>query len=335
MLLRKVHVKRATLIAGLMAAAACGSGLTKREVTEPQTCGNAEVEGDEACDYGLNNGNPGACCQKDCTIAAACKASTGSGGASSTGPAPVAATGAGGSTGFCGDGIKQPNEQCDPKDPGSICQCDTTCHCICDCKKAKIFKAVVANNANPGMAGDGLAPTWSYNGFIGVAAGKALCQAVGADHVCSYAEIRSADSKGELFGVPANLTYWLYRTTNAADPKAPVKSCSTNAQCPVYDVCDPTMHVCAFKPGAGGRCNDWTFAPDFVADGEWFELYDPQSPFASGGVHDGSFSYHFDSDPTYDGTQAHTCHDATKLGCAGPCSGVKRAIMCCFPVCCP
>jgi hypothetical protein len=68
------------LATSLALATACDSNLTVRDVIEPATCGNADVEGDEECDYGLNNGNPGACCRKDCTLVPACKPGGGSGG---------------------------------------------------------------------------------------------------------------------------------------------------------------------------------------------------------------------------------------------------------------
>src|SRR5207248_341201 len=137
--------------------------------------------------------------------------------------------------------------------------------------------------ANPAMQGAGLPSVWSYKGFIGIQAGKALCQDVGADHVCNYEEIAAADSKGELAGIPTNLTYWLHRTTNVPDysKQSGMKTCNAAADCGGADVCDPTTKFCSWKPGPAGRCNDWTDPTNHVADGEWFRtLPDPQ---ASGG----------------------------------------------------
>ncbi len=75
-----------------------------------------------------------------------------------------------------------------------------------------------------------------------------------------------------------------------------------------------------------------------LAEGEWFEVYDANSKYNTGGVKQGSLSFPFDSDTAYDGTSAHYCkaEDPTKLGCAGPCGDfTPRAILCCFAACKP
>ncbi len=244
----------------------------------------------------------------------------------------------------CGDGVRQQWEKCDQGAQNGAAGCTKACATTCgytECSKAKVFKKVVSNMASPTTVGDGLPSAWSYQGYVGLAAGKALCQDVGADHVCSYDETVEADLRGELpdLAVPSNLTYWLRRTSDVADAAKFNVVCAKKADCGIAQVCVPgldgAIRACASLPGEGGSCVDWAGNADDVSDGEWFERAKPPSAFAAGGVTKGSFSFHFDADTTLDGTPDHTCHDATKVGCAGPCAGVKRAILCCFPKCCP
>lgn len=210
----------------------------------------------------------------------------------------------------------------------------------------RTFKAVVSNQMNPSMSGSGLPSVWSYKGFIGMQAGKAMCQDIGADHVCSYEEIVQADAKGELANISSTLTYWLHRTTNLVSngPIPPPRSCSQDSDCTIpnitsltsaqraqlrSEICDPVSKVCSWKAGAGGRCNEWTFPGNHIAAGEWFRR--TPDPNSSGGVVKGSLSYHFLRDTSYDGKTAPVCQDVNVRGCGGSCQGSSRAILCCFP----
>ncbi len=235
------------------------------------------------------------------------------------------------STGFCVDGFC-----CDTACAGTCNHCAKATGAVADgvCTKVqKSFVGVVSNANDPKQPGSGFSGMWSYGGFLGTAAGKAMCQAIGADHVCAYTEVLQADAGGELTNLPANLTYWLHRTSFAPDYllQNGMKACNVDADCgPPADKCDVTLKECSWKPGAGARCNDWTYPGGNLADGEWFKtLPDP----AGGGVAKGSLSFHYDKDATYDGVTMQPCQDPTKVGCAGPCSGVQRAILCCAAAC--
>jgi hypothetical protein len=184
----------------------------------------------------------------------------------------------------------------------------------------------------------------------GVKAGNAMCLAIGADRICKHSDIVAADAAGELASLPTNVTYWLHRTTPVMDPTQPNKSCK-----PIFDAaknsddyvgntkdcstgvskyCDPNTLQCSIRAGAGGRCNEWTFPSNHVADGEWFEVYNPASSFNAGGFKEGTLSFHYDGDTTYTGQYpSPTCKSLTTPGCAGPCGGAQRAILCCFDSC--
>ncbi len=190
---------------------------------------------------------------------------------------------------------------------------------------APIFAKVVSNQTNPNMPGAGLPSVWSYKGLIGMQAGKALCQDVGADHVCNYTEVVKADAQGELANLPPNLSYWLVRTTAVPDPTQPNKACNVDADCK-SNFCDKVTKICSWPPGAGAQCQGWSYPTNHMADGEWFEVFQPASMFNSGGVHLGGMSYHYDADPN------SVCNkDPKVLGCPGPCGGASRAILCCHP----
>ncbi len=252
----------------------------------------------------------------------------------------------------CGDGVIQAGECCDDADGGGNAQasnctancqaCKSSTKCMCgqplDTTAATgpcnptIFKAVVSNQQDPSMPAAGVPALWSYKGLVGFQAGKALCQAVGADHVCRYDEVVKADANGELAAIPTDLTYWLYRTTNVPDYQLSngTKSCNASSDCGGNDVCDPITNVCSWKPGAGGRCNDWTTVSDDYSEGEWFRVVpDP----GGGGVTKGSLSFHFSHYTTFDDTIKPPCSNETILGCAGPCGTPQRAILCCNPKC--
>jgi hypothetical protein len=350
-LLRKVQVTvGASLVGGvLVLAAACGSQMAD----EPQgglgatagaggtastanasgsggagTCGNGKVDPAEECDLGMVNS-----CADGTTSACTCTCRNKK----------------------CGDGVVQLGECCDDangngSEQSSLCTAtctgckmplDPVCKCVNGASssstfsegcKGAIFKGVVSSSTNPAMQGAGVPVPWSYKGHVGAAAGKAMCQDVGADHVCTYAEILKAEAKGQLENLPVNLTYWLNRTTNVPDylQNGGTKTCNVAADCGGADVCDPVTTVCSWAPGAGARCNDWLQASDALADGEWFA----RSPDATGGgIKKGTLSFHFAKDAKYDGATAPVCQDDKQIGCAGACSTPLRAILCCFP--CP
>jgi hypothetical protein len=212
--------------------------------------------------------------------------------------------------------------------------------------KSACIAAVVSNAKYPTAAGKGIDSRWSYAGLTGLQAGEELCHAAGADHVCTLEEIFAADSAGQLDDLPKSLTFWSYRTKPVADPLLGDKPCKVDAtdwQKPADAIgntkdcndglgkyCDPETQRCALKPGPGARCNDFIYPTGHLWDGEWFARADATvETFPSGGTKRGSLIVHFDADER----AAHVCHDASHPGCAGPCGGAARAIVCCKASC--
>ena len=163
----------------------------------------------------------------------------------------------------------------------------------------------VSNANNPTIPGDGINNRWSNSGFIGIDAGHQMCQAIGADHVCSYQELVDAETSGAFLQLP-DMTrstapiggdhiggMWVHRLTEVTFPDPNEPSSSITSQ-----------------PGPGGRCNDWTLAgpaPYFheglgqwitgdtaLGDGEYAELID------------GSLKFYFDKETSYTGVSDTT-----------------------------
>lgn len=255
----------------------------------------------------------------------------------------------------CGDGIVQMGEDCDDGmnngEFGSKCPKDCKNPTVASssssgdpCVGQKTFAGVVSNSSNPSQMGSGVASKWAYNGLEGVPAGNAMCQAIGADHVCEYAEVVKAEAANELAGIPTNLTYWLHRKTSVPNPLLN-KACSVDNDCTgsaplsgsgtlsVLPYCDPKTKVCSLKPGAGGRCNDWTYPTGHISDGEWLAPTANPAANANTGVTKGTVVYHYDGDTFYDGVATNHLCKSNQLGCSGACAGATRAILCCYPTC--
>ncbi len=171
---------------------------------------------------------------------------------------------------------------------------DANADAAVDATPAPCFVGEVTKNDPPTSAGPGLTSVWSYQGQLGIIAGDNLCKAIGADHVCTYTEVLEADQRGELaqtFGETD--TFWLHRVSSI------------------------TVDSTVIAAGAGGRCNDWTYPGNQLADGEFGEM-------GSGGV----VGYNFDSNACYTTNAGDGCAEA-----GIPCGGVLRAIPCCTDAC--
>ncbi len=364
-------IDRIARLACLGAAAACGAQVIYEptpggsggaaEVASSSTggvggagCGNGIVEPPEQCDDGPKKGTAGDPCLKDCRKDGGLRCGNGKidpyeecddGDDNSCVPGTMNLCTCDCKLRKCGDGVVQSGECCDDGNgidgKASLCAPDCKwckaagewCKCTTSDKCKPLFATVVSNGQDPNQPAGGFAGAWSYGGFWGGSAGNAMCQAAGAGHVCSYAEILAADAHGELAALPANLTYWLNRTTNAPDGLQPDKTCGSNGDCvgtsDINAMCDSTTTKCAWKPGAGANCNDWSSDDNQLTDGEWFaKLPDAH---ASGGVAIGSLSFHFVKNAKYNGVTKPVCQDENVLGCAGPCAGPSRAILCCLP----
>lgn len=223
-----------------------------------------------------------------------CQCGTGGSGGGGAGGSTAGA--GGGSTGLCGNGHPDPGEcdqgefQC-PQDcmgTGGAGGGTTTSSNTCD--GIVTFAGFV--EAVPSVWGS----LPGANGKSGYEAGIELCAALGADHPCTYEEVRKAEMAGELSTVAAGTTAWVHRTT-------------------------PEMvNGNVSLPGAGGRCNDWTYGTNHLSDGEFVH-------FDTVGV----AAYSLDNDTVFSGVAADGHADPA----LNPCGNITRSMMCCYPACVP
>ncbi|ANM31386.1 hypothetical protein ABI59_20125 [Acidobacteria bacterium Mor1] len=173
-------------------------------------------------------------------------------------------------------------------DLGTFCQNGT-------CTTGAIYGGMVSNPADPAQPGPGIPSVWEYGGSIGTSAGDLMCQQIGADHACRHEEVLAAESRGELQQVLQmnGQTFWLNRTV-------------LTAQVGGQDS----------PPGAGGRCNDWTYTTAHISDGEYSR------------VENARFEHFFDQDTTFSGNSADG-HAGSGPDDGGDCGGPLRAILCC------
>lgn len=281
---------RAALLGSVVAGlAACGSTGSTDATSGGGTCTPGEQKAC-ACPGGTQGVQT---CAQDGRSLNACECGTTSGTSTGSGGAGGAST----STGMgmnCGDGIQQPGE----------CLPDSETHFYCkeDCD------GTTASSTGTGGAGGscaghvyyaGMVPNvtsvWVSGGLTSFAAGDDMCQKanLGADHVCDYEEVLKAQAANELATIPAGTTAWVQRTTPAMIGGVPS------------------------APGPGGRCNDWKYNTNHIADGEYATFLTLGQP-----------TYHLDTDTVFDNIPgAH--NDPADM----PCNGVTRAIMCCYTKC--
>jgi hypothetical protein len=282
---------RAALLGSVVAGmAACGSsGTTDATSTGGTVCTPGKQE-ECACPGGTKGVQT---CTADGRGLNACEC----GGSTSSGSG--GAGGASGSTGtmgpMCGDGVQQAGE-CDPTSEGHI-------YCAKDCDGT-----TASSSASTGAGGScaghvfyaGMVPSvtsvWASGGLTGLKAGNDMCQNanLGADHVCDYEEVLSAEKGGELANVAAGTTAWVQRTTPAI------------------------VNGVTSAPGPGGRCNDWKYNTNHISDGEYatFDMV-------------GQIKYHLDNDTIFDGANpgVHTIPGDLE------CNGATRNVMCCYTSC--
>jgi hypothetical protein len=216
---------------------------------------------------------------------------------------------------FCGDGIVTAPETCD--DGGVDSGEGNTCAEDCEPEGGGGGMGGAGGGGEGGMGGGACDPldtvifaaivpsqpsAWSANGEpLGLDSGNFLCNAAAlGSHVCRYEELVVADGKADnLEPVLTNLangtTLWVHRDTPAM----------------VNNIASP--------PGAGGRCNDWTYATNHESDGE----------YATVGMA-GSLTFDLDNDTQYvplmpDEMSPHVLDGALQ------CGGMMRAIPCCNP----
>ena len=220
----------------------------------------------------------------------------GTGGSGGAGGSTTSGGAGGGTTGLCGNGMIDPGE-CDA---GEF-------QCPADCMGTGGAGGGTTTSSNTcegfvTFAGfvDAVPSVWGSlpgaNGKSGYEAGVELCAPLGADHPCTYEEVRKAEMAGELSMVAAGTTAWVHRTT------------------------PETVNGQTSAPGAGGRCNDWTYGTNHLSDGEFVH-------FDTIGV----ATYSLDNDTVFSGVAADGHADPA----LNPCGNLTRSIMCCYPACVP
>jgi cysteine-rich repeat protein len=251
----------------------CSNGAGGGGGAPPLNCGDAVVNDDEGeeCDDGNDVNNDG--CTNACTEPR------------------------------CGDSIHQAGEDCDDGfDNGEFDNCPDDCKI--DGGGGAGGMDCTGQITYAGMTGVQRS-VWNNGADIGIEAGNSLCQQLGADHFCDYAEIEKALALGELDADPnitaAGISAWVHRTT------------------PVM------VNGVASPPGPGSRCNNWTYGTNHISDGEYVDIV------KNGDVLTATWT--FDNDAIYDGTAAHA--QPGLLDCGANAGGPERVILCCYPQCIP
>jgi cysteine-rich repeat protein len=282
-------------IEGVQVCASDGASFGACECNATALCGNGTVDDGEECDDG-NRVNDDACSN-------VCR------------------------TPFCGDGIVQEGEDCDDAGvtTGELDTCPSDCSnggsggggqgggggeggggstTACTSSSVQVYAGRVYPNDTTGYTG---VSGWSYNGIVGFDAGQAMCDAkFSGSKVCTYAQLKIAQGKPASIesrlhsnnedNAPLNSTIWIHRTTS--------ETINATGQP------DPAGTLSA--PGLGGRCNDWEYITNDIADGEF-------AVFTGAG----QLTYTLDNDTNFD--QLTTIHTQPGLNCGGP----TRAIPCC------
>jgi len=180
-------------------------------------CGNNVVDMGEQCDDGNTVSGDG--CSNTCQDEGANPCGNGISDPGECGPEGICPM----DCGLCGNG-KVDTGECGPKGG-----CPEDCCLPAD---TQIYGGMIPTSG----------PVWQYQGLTGLDAGNAACQAMGADHACTYEEIKKAEMEGELKNVPVGTTMWFHRTQAAG---------------------------AAAAPGAGCRCNEWKYDTNHISDGEF------------------------------------------------------------------
>jgi hypothetical protein len=252
-------------VLGVSAASFAACGSSGSASTEGDTSGTVCTPGVTqhcACPAGLPDGVQA--CNGNGTGFNQCECGTGTGG---TGGGTFTSSSSTGQQGNCGDGIPQ----------GGECDVGGEFYCPQDCMDGGTGDAGDGGNCNGQVtfAGKAKPPNntvgntssnshWVYNNNLsGVAAGDAMCQAIGADHACDYDDIVLAASKSEITGLATTDTAWLHRT---------------------HDV---TVNGTTFGVSKASRCDDWNYETDHVNDGEFVSF--------ENGLN--TPTYHLDDDP--------------------------------------
>lgn len=270
------------------------------------TSGGGECTANQQTECACPGGKKGVqVCNSDGRSFGLCQCeSTGSGGSTGSNSGSGGA-GAGVGGGACGDGIEDQGE----------CDVGAENFCLEDCPTTGSGGGTTGSGGDPCkgvVTYAGLVPgagsAWGAhpqsNGKTGYEAGIEICKTLGADHPCTYVEVKKAEAAGELANIAMGTTAWIHRTTP--------------------EMVDGVMSDPTAVDGAGnevyhgGTCNNWVYITNHISDGEY-------ASFEAVGVP----TYHLDSDMYFDGVD--TTHAQPGLNCGGE----TRGILCCFPACAP
>lgn len=181
----------------------------------------------------------------------------------------------------CGDGVAQAGE----------CVLGSANECPADCEQGTSATSADGCELLAGIVGDEPS-VWIEQAQLGLTAGDLKCEALGGDHVCDYEELVVIVQHGELGELAVGTTLWVHRITPA----------EVDGEIAAADL--------------GGRCVDWTYGDNLLADGEYLELT------AEGPV------FHLDADSFYDGIDgSHAQPNELQ------CGETLRAIPCCNVTC--
>jgi hypothetical protein len=157
-----------------------------------------------------------------------------------------ATTGDSGDGPVCGNGVEEAGE-CDPEgtnycaidceDDGTTTGDEGSTGEVDVCAGMPIYIDMVA--AQPSV--------WTMNAVTGFGAGNMMCQALGADGVCTYTQIVDAETQGDFAAanITAGTTAWVHRQVAAQYMGNNVAADSRS------------------------RCADWTYATNHENDGEF------------------------------------------------------------------
>jgi hypothetical protein len=233
-----------------------------------------------------------------------CSSGTASGG---TGGATTSSSSGGlGATGTGG------GSSCQCSNPGGELYCGTVACADAGSGDAGTGDAGDAGNTSctgaltfAGLGSTQLGSKWDYGADMGSAAGDALCQAQGADHVCDFDDIVYAASKGEFAGLTTTDNAWLVRTHSVTVGATDKMITQGGVSATVGQT---------YKVGQASRCANWSYSTDHLNDGEWVDF--------STGVNTPTF--HIDNNPC--------AIQMPNPGKDSPCghNTMPRSVLCCY-----
>lgn len=212
---------------------------------------------------------------------------------------------------YCGDKVIQPPETCDG---GELCPPG----CGVPMSSSSSSSSSSGNVCDGKLIWAGFSPVGTTNGLIqyggidGIDAANASCKAIGGFGMCEYQQWDQIKTDAAL---PMGMR------SHQLDIDA-LLALITNGNCQ-----DIWLHRTTDLPnmpaGPGGRCNDWKYPTNHLADGEFVHVCN------IAGVLD--IQYNLDPDTVYDANNPGP-HQTQSLTCA---PNPLRSVPCCYEKCIP